>query len=101
MWIDLVKTWIIELPILLLFLHRQDRFINILLLGMLVSAATWPFLIYYRFQYGGNVFLLEGIVAVVEGFWIRSLWKTTWPFSLLVAFTCNAVSFGLGWLGWI
>ncbi|GAB3949336.1 hypothetical protein GCM10028805_25330 [Spirosoma harenae] len=101
MWIYLVKTWLIEIPILFLFLRKQDKSGNILWLGILISASTWPFLMYYYFNYGGNIFLLEILVALVESVWVRVLWKTTWPYSLLVGFTCNTVSFGLGWLGWV
>ncbi|QHV94238.1 hypothetical protein [Spirosoma endbachense] len=101
MWIDLLKTWLIELPILLLFLHKYDRPVPILLLGALISASTWPFLVYYRTQIGGNIVLLELVVAFVESFWVRFLWNTSWPLSLLIGFTCNAISFGLGWLGWV
>ncbi|MVM29518.1 hypothetical protein GO755_05705 [Spirosoma sp. HMF4905] len=101
MWINLLKTWLIEIPILFLFLWKIDRPINILWLGLLISASTWTFLVYYWYNFGGNIFLLELLVAVVEGFWVRSLWKTSWAYSLLIGFTCNAVSFGLGWLGWV
>ena len=98
MWINLIKTWLIEIPILLLFLWRYDKPARIVGLGILISASTWPFLVYYYSQYGGNISLLELLVTLVEAFWIRSLWKTSWPFSLLVSFACNAISFGLGWM---
>lgn len=101
MWIYLVKTWLVELPLLFLFIRKRDTLLNILGLGLLISASTWPFLIYYWYTFGGNIFLLEGLVSLVESFWVRSLWKTSWVYSLLVGFTCNIVSFGLGWLGWI
>lgn len=101
MWVYLVKTWLIELPILFLCLWKIDRPVNILWLGMLISASTWPFLVYYWYNFGGNIFLFELIVALVESFWVRSLWKTSWSYSLLIGFVCNAVSFGLGWMGWV
>ncbi|GAB4026791.1 hypothetical protein [Spirosoma gilvum] len=101
MWIYLVKTWLIEIPLLFLFIRKLDTPLNILGLGLLISASTWPFLVYYWYNFGGNIFLLEGVVSLVESVWVRSLWKTSWAYSLLVGFTCNIVSFGLGWLGWV
>ncbi|GAB3986848.1 hypothetical protein GCM10028807_05130 [Spirosoma daeguense] len=101
MWIYLVKTWLVEIPLLYLFFRKTDTLINILFLGVLISASTWPFLVYYLGTVGGNIFLLEGIVVLVESFWVRSLWKTNWAYSLEIGFTCNAISFGLGWLGLI
>ena len=101
MWINLVKTWLIEIPVLYLFLRKRDRPLPILGLGLLISASTWPFLIYYWYTFGGNIYFLECLVALVESFWIRLLWKTSWPYSLLIGFVTNALSFGLGWLGWV
>ncbi|MFN8349675.1 MAG: hypothetical protein U0X91_32040 [Spirosomataceae bacterium] len=101
MWINLIKTWMVEIPILWLFLHRFDRTENIIGLGMLINASTWTFLTYYYYQYGGNVYLLEVLVALAEGVWIRNLWQTSWLRSLSVSFLSNALSFGLGWWGLI
>jgi len=101
MWLDLLKTWLVEIPLLLLFLWRYDQPVRIVLLSMLIGASTWPFLIYYYSRFGGNIYLLEGLVSLVESIWIWYLWKPSWPYSLLVGFACNALSFSLGWFGLI
>lgn len=101
MWVNLLKTWAIEIPILWLFLRQYDRSTNIVALGILINASTWTFLTYYYYRFGGNVYLLETIVAIVEGIWIKSLWPLSWWRSLAISFFSNALSFGLGWWGYI
>ncbi|WP_428653988.1 hypothetical protein [Runella sp.] len=101
MWINLIKTWLVEIPILWLFLRQYDRTINIIGLGILINASTWTFLTYYYYQFGGNIYLLEILVAFIECLWIRSLWKTTWTKSFIIGFLANALSFSLGWWGLI
>ncbi|NBB19719.1 hypothetical protein GVN20_10185 [Runella sp. CRIBMP] len=101
MWIHLLKTWLIEIPILCLFLRRTDRLTSIVGLGALINVSTWTFLVYYYYQFGGNIYFLELLVALVEGLWIRTLWKVSWSKSFLIGLVANAVSFGLGWSGMI
>ncbi len=101
MWINLLKTWLVEIPILWLFVRRHDRPIPIIGLGILINASTWTFLTYYYYRYGGNIYLLEILVAFVESLWIKTLWQTSWSKSLITGFSANALSFGLGWWGFI
>ncbi|AXE19442.1 hypothetical protein DR864_17675 [Runella rosea] len=99
MWIHLLKTWLVEIPILWLFLRRNDHLTSIVGLGALINVSTWTFLVYYYYQFGGNIYFLELLVALVESLWIRSLWSINWPKSVLIGLVANAVSFGLGWSG--
>lgn len=101
MWQNLLKTWLVELPILCLFLHKKDKFLSIVVIGALINASTWTFLSYYYYQFGGNIYLLEILVAMVEAVWIRKLWPVSWLQSLKVSFLANTLSFGLAWWGFI
>lgn len=101
MWLNLLKTWMVEIPILWLFLRSQDRFPVIVGLGILINTSTWTFLTYYYSIFGGNIYFLECLVAITESLWIRSLWNVSWSKSLLIGFLTNALSFGLGWWGLI
>ncbi|MDF7821716.1 hypothetical protein P1X15_29130 [Runella sp. MFBS21] len=101
MWQNLLKTWLVELPILWLFLHKKDKFLSIVVIGALINVSTWTFLSYYYYQFGGNIYLLEILVAMVEAVWIRKLWPVSWLQSLKVSFLANTLSFGLAWWGFI
>lgn len=91
----------VEIPILWLFLRSQDRFLVIVGLGILINTSTWTFLTYYYSLFGGNIYFLECLVAIVESLWIRSLWNVSWSKSFRIGFLANASSFGLGWWGLI
>ncbi len=101
MWQNLLKTWLVELPILWLFLYKKDKFLSIIAIGALINASTWTFLSYYYYQFGGNIYLLEILVALVEALWISKLWAVSWPLSLGLSFLANLLSFGLAWWGFI
>jgi len=101
MWLNLLKTWMVEIPILWLFLRSQDRVPVIVGLGILINTSTWTFLTYYYSLFGGNIYFLECLVAIAESLWIRSLWNVSWSKSLLIGFLANTLSFGLGWWGLI
>lgn len=101
MWVNLLKTWAIEIPILRLFLRQYDRSTNIVGLGIMINASTWTFLTYYYCRFGGNVYLLETILAIIEGLWIKILWPISWWRSMAISFFSNVLSFGLGWWGLI
>lgn len=101
MWTDFLKTLVIEIPILWLFVRKYDHWPTIAGLGILINASTWMFLTYYYYKFGGNIFFLEILVAIAEALWIRNLWPISWIKSFMVGFLTNVVSFGLGWWGLI
>jgi len=100
MWIDFVKTCLIELPIFWLFLRPYDSFMRVIGIGLLINLSTWTFITYYYYQYGGNIVFLEMLVATAELLWVKQLWQVSWKRSCLVGYLANTLSFFAGWYHW-
>ncbi|MEZ4900895.1 MAG: hypothetical protein R2822_03650 [Spirosomataceae bacterium] len=78
MWIDFIKTCLIELPIFWWLLRLYDNSLRIIGIGLLINLSTWPFITYYYYQYGGNILLLEMLRTTAEFLWVKQLWPASW-----------------------
>lgn len=93
-WNYFIATLVIELPIVILFFKQQWKFA--LLIGFLLNLFTWPVLHILLFYTNININVLELGVAITEslGYWL--LLQCGFKKALLVGFTSNAISYGIG-----
>lgn len=93
-WNYFVATLVIELPIVVLFFKKQWKFA--LLIGFLLNLFTWPVLHIVLFYTNININVLEFGVAITEslGYWL--LMQCPVKKALVVGFTANAISYGIG-----
>lgn len=93
-WNYFIATLIIELPIVLLFFRKDWKFA--LLIGFLLNLFTWPVLQILLFYTNTAVNILEIAVAVTESIGYYILMQCSWKKALVLGFTANAISYGIG-----
>ena len=96
MWYYLLLTFLLEIPVLYFFFRKQEKPGMIVLVGVLLSAFTWPLGMYALNVWHWNLYLIELLIALTESLLIRFYWNPTWQKALLAGFAMNAVSFFIG-----
>ncbi len=87
-------TLMIELPLVILYFKKQWK--QALFIGFLLNLLTWPLLHIFLFETTVNIFLLEILVALLEGIGYYLLIKCKWWQALLISFLVNGLSYGIG-----
>jgi hypothetical protein len=98
MWWYLFYTFLLEIPILYWFLRKQDNWLMISLVGVLLSSFTWPLGMYAYHEWHWNIYLIEFLIACTESIFIKIYWQLTWGRALVIGFIINGFSFLMGLL---
>jgi hypothetical protein len=102
--ISLLLTWVIEIPILLIFLkwvfkEKKNSIGHIILVGFLASALTLPYLwfilpTYINLNY--YIYIGEILVFLIESLIYYKLLSIKLSRALIISFVANLVSFIVG-----
>ena len=93
-WFYFALTLIIELPVAILFFKKEWKFA--LLIGFLLNLFTWPLLHILLFYSTADINILEIGVAITESIGYYLLMQCSWKKALVLSFTANAFSYGIG-----
>lgn len=93
-WVYFILTLIIELPLVIVFFKKEPKLA--LLIGFLLNLLTWPVLHIFLFYSNININVLEIGVAVTESIGYYLLMQCRFKKALVLGFTANAVSYGIG-----
>ncbi|MCU0445292.1 MAG: hypothetical protein MUE85_10275 [Microscillaceae bacterium] len=98
MWWYLFYTFLLEVPLFYIFLRKRDNWLNISLVGVLLSAITWPLGMYAYHVWHWHIVIIEFLIAMVESILLQIYWQLGWQRAFLIGFGVNGFSFGVGLL---
>ena len=97
-------TILLELPIFLLFWHKQGWW-QAIVFCILLNGFTNPLITLASINWDTNVYLLEAGVWLTEALAAMLIFRAQLGKSLFFSFCANAFSYGVGlwlfWVGWL
>jgi hypothetical protein len=104
LWTYLLLTILFELPIFLLFWHKEGWW-QAILFCVLLNGFTNPLINLAIQELGWNVYVLEVAVVATEMLAAMLLLRARFSKALMFSVCANAFSYSLGmllfWLGWL
>ena len=92
-------TWLLELPIAMSLSPRRDLRLAVAVVVASLLTHPWVWLIATRLprqHWWAGIFVVEGVVGVVEGVFVAKTCGLTRAQGLVVGVAMNAFSFGVG-----
>jgi predicted neutral ceramidase superfamily lipid hydrolase len=95
---SLVIAWILTISIefIIIWVFEKKEPLKLLFYSFLVNSITLPLASYTYFHIYPNLIMVEGLVVIIEGVFLKYLLNIDYKRAILLSFTANLSTFLVG-----